>query len=339
MNDYPFPENNTERNEMPPLPDLQRERSQISSIALAITFITLTTMLLQLVLGLLFAFFAPPVVNRPWFTMLLSTLPMYLIAMPLSLLLYRLGKPSPPPKRRIGFPAWLALLTVTFAVTYIGNYIGIAVNAIISMITGEPVENPLQNLTAQAPFWANLLFVGILAPILEEIFYRKLVIDRLRRYGDLVAILVSGTLFGLLHGNFSQFFYACMVGFLFGYVYLYSGKLRYTVALHMAVNLVGGVFTSELLKWIDLEALESGSMDAILQNLLPLSLYGGYLVFVLACMILGPISVFLLRKHIRFQKGEVKLNSKSFCHVVLANPSVWILFALILISFLLNLIP
>ena len=335
MNDYPFPENNTERNEMPPLPDLQRERSQISSIALAITFITLTTMLLQLVLGLLFAFFAPPVVNRPWFTMLLSTLPMYLIAMPLSLLLYRLGKSSPPPKRRIGFPARLALLTVTFAVTYIGNYIGIAVNAIISMITGEPVENPLQNLTAQAPFWENLLFVGILAPILEEIFYRKLVIDRLRRYGDLIAILISGLLFGLLHGNFSQFFYACMAGFLFGYVYLYSGKLRYTIALHMTVNLAGGVFISEISKHLDMEALASGSMEAILQNLLPLSLYGGYLVLVLACLVLGPISVILLRKYIRFEKGEIKLTPKSFCQLFLLNPCVWVLLLLILVSFIL----
>ena len=232
------------------------------------------------------------------------------------------------------FAAWLALLTITFAVTYIGNYIGIAVNAIISMITGKPVENQLQTLTEQTPFWANLLFVGILAPILEEIFYRKLVIDRLRRYGDLVAILVSGLLFGLLHGNFSQFFYACMAGFLFGYVYLYTGKLRYTIALHMTVNLVGGVFISEVSRHLDMEALASGSIDAILQNLLPLSLFGGYLVVVLACLVLGPISVILLRKHIRFEKGEIKLNAKDFLRIFLLNPSVWVLLLLILVTFI-----
>ena len=333
MNDYE-PELFSPSTDTPTL-DLPRERRQVASVAFAIVFITLATLLLQVVLVPLITLFAPSLARRSWFTIVVSTAPMYLVAMPLSLLLYRLGTASPPQKRNMSFAAWLALLSVTFAVTYIGNYIGIAVNAIISMITGEPVENELQTLTEQTPFWANLLFVGILAPILEEIFYRKLVIDRLRRYGDTVAILVSGTLFGLLHGNFSQFFYACMAGFLFGYVYLYTGKLRYTVALHMTVNLIGGVFISEVAKRLDLEALESGTMEAFLQNLLPLSMFGGYLIFVFACMILGPISIILLRKHIRFEKGEIRLSPKSFFRIFLWNPPVWILLLLILLSFIL----
>ena len=334
MNDYsPFPSEESKA-DLTPSPDLTREHIQVSSIALAITFITLATIVLQIVFTRLFSLLSPSLSAKPWYTMINSMMPMYLFAMPLSLLLYRIGKPSPPAKRNISLAAWLALLSITFAVTYIGNFIGIGVNAIISLLTGKPVENQLQTLTQQTPFWANLLFVGILAPILEEIFYRKLVIDRLRRYGDLVAILVSGVLFGLLHGNFSQFFYACLGGFLFGYVYLYTGKLRYTIALHMTVNLVGGVFISEITKRIDLAALESGSVEALLQNLVPLSLFGGYLTLVLSCLILGPISIILLRRHIRFARGEIRLSPKTFFRIFLFNPSVWILLILLILGFI-----
>ena len=337
MNDYPIYQEEQPVEEQIPALDLRRERIQVSSIALAISFITLGTSLFQFIIILLVQLFAPALTAQPWYRMVVSMVPMHLIAMPLSLLLYRFGKPVPPQPRKMSFAAWLAVLTVTFAVTYLGSFISVAVNAIISLITGEPVENQLQELTAQTPFWTNLLFVGILAPILEEIFYRKLVIDRLRRYGDLVAILVSGTLFGLLHGNFSQFFYACMGGILFGYVYLWTGKLRYTIALHMTVNLVGGVLTTELAERIDADALSSGSVEALLQNALPLALFGIYLMFVLACMILAPIVIVLFRKHIRFQKGEISLRAKDFCRIFFLNPPVWILLILVIVSFVLSL--
>ena len=335
MNDYtPIPDWTPEGDPSPSL-ELRRERMQASSIAIAILFISLATLLFQILFSALIFLVAPQLTEKPWYMMVISMLPMHLIAMPLSLVFYRLGKASPPTKRSLSFPAWLALLCITFAITYIGNFIGIAVNAIISLITGEPVENQLDVLTQQTPLWANLVFVGILAPILEEIFYRKLVIDRLRRYGDLVAILVSGALFGLLHGNFSQFFYAFLGGVLFGYVYLYTGKLRYTIALHMTVNLVGGVFISELAKHIDEEALASGSIDAILQNLLPLSLFGTYLLFIIACLILGPILLILFRRHIRFEKGEIQLTPKSFFRIFFLNPPVWILLLFIIFTFIL----
>lgn len=341
MNEYPTYSNRPDQPDgfdqpSSPVLDLRRERLQVSSIALAITFITLATLLLRFVLELIVQLVFPALAEQGWYEMVSSMLPMHLIAMPLSYLIYRFGTASPPKPKKINLAVWLALLTVTLAVTYIGNFIGIAVNTLIGLITGEPVQNGLQELTGQTPFWANLLFVGILAPILEEIFYRKLVIDRLRRYGDLTAVLVSGTLFGLLHGNFSQFFYAAMGGILFGYIYLYTGKLRYTIALHMTVNLLGGVLVPTIANRIDVEALQSGSAEALLNNLLPLATLGGYLMLAFACIILAPIVIVLLRKHIRFASGEIKLTCKDFFKIFLLNPTVWILLILTVVSFILS---
>lgn len=52
----------------------------------------------------------------------------------------------------------------------------------------------------------------VMAPICEEILFRKILIDRIRLYGDKAAILVSSVVFGLSHGNFYQFFYAFGIG-------------------------------------------------------------------------------------------------------------------------------
>ena len=38
--------------------------------------------------------------------------------------------------------------------------------------------------------------------------------DRLLGYGQKTAIIISGIMFGMAHGNFSQFFYAFGIGIL-----------------------------------------------------------------------------------------------------------------------------
>lgn len=55
-------------------------------------------------------------------------------------------------------------------------------------------------------------------------------------------------MFGMAHGNFSQFFYAFGIGILWAYVYAKTGKVRYTIGFHMLFNLLGGVITVELSK-------------------------------------------------------------------------------------------
>lgn len=316
--------------------DLRYERRQFASVALAISLITLLATVVQIVAITLISVFCPWVIERDWYVVVFSTLPMYAVSMPLSIFFYRIGKGVPPPqKRRITPLALCGLLCICFALSYVGNIFGAVINAIIGVITGEPPVNDLQEMTLNTPFWANLLFCGILAPIMEEIFYRKLVIDRLRRYGDLFAVLASGILFGLIHGNFYQFFYAAMIGCLFGYLYLYSGRLRYTVALHMGFNLIGGVYSTEVLKRLDLEAFGADPIAYFASAPLPVAMYLFYLAFTGLCMLLSPVALALLWKHIRFSKGEVRLTASQLAKAMLINPATWLMVVVILMMFLL----
>ncbi len=329
MNDYrPFP--------APEQPDrdLRQDRLQLSAVLIAGVSITLIGSAAQILLLLIVRTFFPSLITHDWFGILASCLPLYLVAMPLSLLIFNLAKPMPPKAgARIGFPAWLGLLAICFALMYVGNFIGIIVNAIIGIVKGSPPENTLDQMTANTPFWANLLVLGILAPILEELFYRKLVIDRLRRFGDLPAVLISGLLFGLIHGNFSQFFYATLIGVFFGLIYLRTGKLRYSISLHMSVNLLGGVMTSELLKHLSTDVPAADPLAYISENMLPLLILLAYFGFILLCFIATPIACFLLRKQFRFERAEKPLAFTQWRRVLLCNPVVWISLILLILPY------
>lgn len=317
--------------------DVRRERMQIASVALGVASVFLITLAVQFVLILVLRVLSPEASEQVWYPWVLSMVPMYGVAMPLSLLFFRLGKADAPQKKRIDALNLAALLFFCFGMTYVGNLIGNLVNTWISRILGTPIINELEDLTTSSPFWLNLIFCGILAPILEEIFYRKLVIDRLRRYGELPAMLISGITFGLIHGNFSQFFYAAILGIVFGYIYLKTGKLRYTIGIHMAINLVGGVFSVELVKRLA-DILKDGTASIAELMSVPVfgGLYLGYVGFVLLCFALlipsALVLVFRFRSPLR--RAEPPMTAKLWAQAGLLNPAVWLLAAMIVLLFL-----
>ena len=318
MNDFPS---------LPPQPafDERAQRRQFAEPALAISFIFLSTLIVQLILVLLIQQFAPHLTTQSWYTIAVSMTPMYLIGMPLSLLFYRSSASEPPEQKKLGVLPFLGLVAICFVLTYLGNILGNLINIAIGNITGKQPVNDLQELTLSTPFWATLLFTGILAPVMEELFYRKLVIDRLRRYGDLPALLISGLVFGLLHGNFYQLFYASLMGFVFGFIYLRTGRIRYTIALHMLINLIGGVYASEVVKRLDLEALAQNSLEYVLQNPVPILMLLAQMFFIGICFVAAPIALVFLWKHIRFERAQIPLTPRQWYRVALRNPAVWLL--------------
>ncbi|MCL2539734.1 MAG: CPBP family intramembrane metalloprotease, partial [Oscillospiraceae bacterium] len=71
--------------------------------------------------------------------------------------------------------------------------------------------------------------------------FRRLLMDALRPFGDVVAILYSGIAFGLLHMNFQQLFYAAGVGLIFGYVMVKTNNIWYCIGLHAALNTTSAI--------------------------------------------------------------------------------------------------
>ena len=314
--------------------DLRAERRRLAAPALAIAFIVLFTSVLQGLLVTLVHRYVPSLVDRDWYVIVMSMVPMYLVSMPLSLLFFRMTPSDPPKKKKLSIPVFLGLLAICFALTYAGNLIGSMVNLMLGTLTGKEQVNDLQNLTMNTPLWANLLFCGILAPILEEVFYRKLVIDRLRGLGDIPVILISGILFGLIHGNFSQFFYAAFIGLILGYIYLNTGRLRYTIGLHMALNIVGGVYATEMMKATAPLQSAADPVAYLAEHPTVILWYAVYFGVILAAVIAAPIAIALLWKYIRFRRAKPPMRPGDWCRAALLNPAVWVLAGVIFILFL-----
>lgn len=130
----------------------------------------------------------------------------------------------------------------------------------LALSDGE-ATNRVADLAMQTNIW-NVVFLVILGPIFEEWMFRKQLIDHTRKYGEKTAILLSGLAFGLFHMNLFQFFYAFLLGVMFGYIYMRTSKLRYSTAMHMIINFNGGVLAPWILTRVDLDQLDKVSQAA-----------------------------------------------------------------------------
>jgi|GEM_PF-3234411 len=78
--------------------------------------------------------------------------------------------------------------------------------------------------------------ISVLAPILEELIFRGLILQNLRKFGNFFAVVVSALLFGILHGNFSQTPLAFVVGIALGFAVIETGSIVTSMIMHCIIN-------------------------------------------------------------------------------------------------------
>lgn len=172
---------------------------------------------------------------------ILGVLPMYLIGFPIFYLIIKDMPKNTRERKSVKPSMFLKLFLVAQAGITVGSLIGNSLNASISALLGREIQNSTSELIEKSPIWLIFLVTVIIAPIIEELLFRKFMIDRISRYGDTVAIIVSAVAFGLFHGNFYQFFYAALIGLLLGYMYCRTGNVKHTILMHMIINFLGSV--------------------------------------------------------------------------------------------------
>ena len=180
--------------------------------------------------------------DNPIADVLLSSAVQYLIAFPIFLLITcRIQKAEKKQKKNLSGAEIFMMFAVAEALMFAGNLIGTMLNNIIGSYIGHIPENGVESTVTVTPMWLVFIVMVILAPIFEELVFRKVLIDRLAVYGDLPAILFSAVAFGLMHGNLYQLFYATMLGVLLGYIYTNTRQVKYTILIHMLINFFGSV--------------------------------------------------------------------------------------------------
>lgn len=241
---------------------------------------------------------------------------------------------------KISLGSFLRILCICFAVSYIGNIIGTFFLSYWTMFTGNEVGGDLEAILGMTNPIMMFLSVGVLAPILEEFVFRKLLIDRMRKYGEVVSILVSAGLFALFHQNFAQFLYTFAAGIMLGYLYYRTGSYWRVTLLHAIFNIIGGVLPTLLLpdilafgeEWALLESTMTNvqTYDEIYaliypiieKYLIPLLIYGAYLLILGAVNITGVVFLVIGCRKYRAEKPSLKLTAPETFGAIFKNPGM-----------------
>ena len=285
-------------------------RKAFSVLGFALAIILAVTYATQyLIIGVMAAIdreLTQTLLNKMWFQIILSSVTMYVFGMGSAyLFLTALKKFAPPAKlekKKLSFGKWLIILIISFGAMYTGNIIGTVFTGIVSTLLGKTVENPLVSMLNNMPLGLIALQVVILAPIIEELVFRKLLVDRMYPYGEKAAIIISALFFGLFHGNFSQFFYAFMLGIILSFVYLRTGNILYTIAIHMTINFCGSLVPMLMTKLVDLEKISAMDKEYIFSHIVPVLAYLAYTLFIYAVWIAGVVLFLVFLKKYKLNK-------------------------------------
>lgn len=267
---------------------------------------------------------------------IITSITNYILILPVFIFLMRKIESTHIDKETINIKTLLKYMCIALTLMWIGNVIGEIITYLIGVSMANEVIDPIESLINNSSIYINLIVISILAPIFEEIFFRKLLIDRTIKYGAKLSILLSALMFGLFHGNLSQFFYAFILGLFFSYVYIKTGKIIYTIILHAFVNFFGSVASVFLNS-----SLQNIPQEISLANIGDISIIVVYGLILLIAWIVGLYAIFSKYNKLELNDSyrEVYLEKPVSTVLINAGMIIFILWEVYQILVSLNILP
>ena len=256
-------------------------------------------------------------------TYFVSFFSLYFIAFPVLLLIIKKLPKDNIGKKDIDILTLVKCFCMCITIMYVGNIVGTGLSSIIGDIFGKTSNNNLAELIMNTDMVGTIIFVVIVGPIMEEIVFRKILIDRTVKYGERNAMFLSALLFALFHMNLFQFFYAFGIGIIFAYIYIKSRKIAYSIVFHMIINFMGSVVAVQIAKNFDedmMTKLQSGNPDMVLAALTPgviLSIIYSFVMIVV--FFVGLVFLIMGRKNMKLDIDGAPFTRKEEKGLVYGN--------------------
>jgi len=184
-------------------------------------------------------------------------------------------------RQQVGAARGVLLILFGWAFCVLANYLVNYWLQFVSAFGVEPIESVTEGLSGPLPFALELVSFALMPALVEELVFRGWFLGALRPFGERRALLLSALFFGLMHMNLTQVPFAFMLGLVFGFIYLRTGRLWPGMVIHFLNNALSVALDHATL------TLGMGENDAIL---LQLALFG---MLTLA----GILAAVLLRDH------------------------------------------
>ena len=89
-----------------------------------------------------------------------------------------------------------------------------------------------------------LLSNAIVPALVEEFALRGVILQSLRKYGDAFAVFASALIFGMMHGNMTQFPFAFILGAVLAMLVIMTGSIWTSMAVHLLNNTYSVLMTT-----------------------------------------------------------------------------------------------
>ncbi|WP_260443841.1 CPBP family intramembrane glutamic endopeptidase [Listeria booriae] len=124
-----------------------------------------------------------------------------------------------------------------FVALLIGQYIAIAIMSMFGVGGASQNTEMLGELARAVPLM--IVFTSVLAPILEEIVFRKIIYGGLAsRMNIHVAAVISSLFFGLMHMDLAYLLVYFVIGLILCYMYTKTKRIAVPIAAHMLMNVI-----------------------------------------------------------------------------------------------------
>lgn len=128
------------------------------------------------------------------------------------------------------------LICAGFAFCLASNYLAVYFNALLDGVGVGTAENEVVESVSGGDTLLNFLCAAVVAPLIEELVFRGVIMQPLRRFGNVFAVVASALLFGLSHGGPSNVVFAFLCGVALGFVVIASKSIWVGIAVHFLNN-------------------------------------------------------------------------------------------------------
>ena len=295
---------------------MEANRRFFSKIGFNYFALGIIVLVLNLFIGLFISMINPNLLSNQTMMTFFSAIGTYLLPLPIFIYIMRKTEAKTLEKHKMTVKTFVICISITMFLMWIGNIMGVIITSGIGSLIQHEVANPIHDVINNSGLVANLIIITTIAPIFEELIFRKLLIDRTIKYGGTISVLLSGLLFAFFHGNLNQFFYAFLLGGFFAIIYIKTGQIKYTIGLHMIINFIGSVvslFVSQ-----PLMDLANGSVIS------PTSTFGVilYILITLGLTVMGLIYSIKYFDKSRFDGSEKEIILKNPVSTILLNQGI-----------------
>ena len=145
--------------------------------------------------------------------------------------------------KRISFSMIIISIVLGFVLYFINSFIADTFYGIITLFGYETISTAGTTTVTYGTLLKELLLSCILPGFCEEFLHRGIMLHANKKHSNpKYCLIISSILFGLMHLNIRQFFYASILGFLMGYVSLSADSIIPSIIIHFMNNFLSNYF-------------------------------------------------------------------------------------------------